>query len=92
MRKKGFLAVLCAVVLLAALGSPCFGTENGIEWTAAERDFILEHPVIRLGVDPEFVPYEFIDESGEYKGIAADYLALLSERTGLTFEVAKNLT
>jgi two-component system sensor histidine kinase/response regulator len=51
-----------------------------------------EHPVIRLGVDPGFVPFEFIDENGEYKGIAADYLALISEKTGLQFEVVKGLT
>ena len=36
----------------------------------------------------EFVPFEFIDERGEYKGIAADYLALISEKTGLQFEIA----
>ncbi|MGI6469311.1 MAG: transporter substrate-binding domain-containing protein [Syntrophomonadaceae bacterium] len=48
--------------------------------------------MIRLGVDPGFVPFEFIDEDGEYKGITADYLALISEKTGLQFEVAKGLT
>lgn len=48
--------------------------------------------MIRLGVDPEFVPFEFIDENGEYKGIAADYLSLISEKTGLQFEVVKSLT
>ena len=53
--------------------------------------FIKAHPVIRLGVDPGFVPFEFI-ENGEYKGIAADYLALISEKTGLEFEVAEGLT
>ena len=44
--------------------------------------FMKEHPVIRLGVDPEFVPFEFIDIDGEYKGIAADYLSLIKERLG----------
>lgn len=47
--------------------------------------------MIRLGVDPEFVPFEFIDEYGEYKGIATDYLALISAKTGLQFEVVKGL-
>jgi len=63
-----------------------------IEFTAAEKQFIKEHPVIRLGVDPQFVPYEFIDSDGQYKGIAADYMKLLSERTGIKLEVAPNLT
>ena len=36
-----------------------------------------------LGVDPTFVPYEFIDSDGLYKGIAADYIALICEKDGL---------
>ena len=56
--------------MLTTVVSPCFGAENGINWTEDELAFIKEHPVIRLGVDPGFVPYEFffIDENGEYKG------------------------
>ena len=38
------------------------------------------------------VPYEFIDTDGEYKGIAADYIKLISERTGLNMVVQKDLT
>ena len=57
-----------------------------------EIKFIQEHPVIHLGVDPEFIPYEFFDSDGVYKGIAADYLDLFSKKTGLQFEVAKGLT
>ncbi len=48
--------------------------------------------MIRVGVDPGFVPFEFIDENGEYKGIAADYLSLISKKTGLQFEIMKGLT
>jgi len=51
-----------------------------------------EHPLILLGIDPEFIPFEFIDENGEYKGIAADYLSLVSEKTGLQFEVVRGKT
>jgi signal transduction histidine kinase/DNA-binding response OmpR family regulator len=51
-----------------------------------------EHPVIHLGVDPWFVPFEFIDENGEYVGITADYITLISEISGLQFEISKGLT
>ena len=63
-----------------------------IQFTEEEKEFIKEHPVIHLGVDPEFTPYEFIDNDGGYKGIAADYVKLLSEKTGMKFEVEQNLT
>jgi two-component system sensor histidine kinase/response regulator len=78
--------------MLTTITTPCFAAENGVSWTEDELAFMEEHPVIRLGVDPGFVPFEFIDEDGEYKGIAADYLALISEKTGLQFEVVKGLT
>ncbi len=63
-----------------------------IELTEAEIKFIEEHPVIHLAVDPNFVPYEFFDTDGVYKGIAADYIDLICERTGLHMEVAAGLT
>jgi len=70
----------------------CFAKANEIEFTSAEREFIQKHPVIRLGVDPLFVPYEFFDSDGQYKGIAADYIKLISERTGIKMEVKQDLT
>jgi len=45
--------------------------ENRIGLTEEELAFVEEHPVIRLGVDPKFVPFEFINEDGEYAGITA---------------------
>jgi signal transduction histidine kinase/CheY-like chemotaxis protein/HPt (histidine-containing phosphotransfer) domain-containing protein len=62
-----------------------------IDLTQSEKEFIAEHPEIRLGVDPEFIPYEFIDSDGEYKGIAADYIDLICQKTGLKMTVAKDL-
>jgi two-component system sensor histidine kinase/response regulator len=82
--------IASSVIILAATASSlCLAAEHSIHWTEDEQIFIEEHPVIRLGVDPEFAPFEFIDAHGEYKGIAADYLALIGEKTGLQFEVAR---
>lgn len=65
---------------------------NRIELSAEEEQFIEEHPVIRTGVDPEFIPYEFIDTDGAYKGISEEYQQLIEERTGLVFEPVMGLT
>ncbi|NCB36505.1 MAG: transporter substrate-binding domain-containing protein, partial [Clostridia bacterium] len=64
----------------------------GAVWTEEEARFIREHPVIRLGVDPEFVPYEFFDEDGQYTGITSEYLNLISRISGLRFDAALGLT
>lgn len=88
------LAVACVTALAitpaahAAESSP----QPQIQLTQEEQDFIRNNPVIHLGVDPTFVPYEFIDTDGQYKGIAADYIALICEKTGLQMEVKKGLT
>jgi len=54
--------------------------------TPEERRWIAEHPVIRYAVDPGFIPYEFLDEKGEHRGISSDYVRLLSERLGITMQ------
>ncbi len=67
-------------------------TEEDIGLTAEEKEFISGHPIIRLGVDPTFIPYEFFDSDGTYKGIAVDYIELICARTGLKMIPATGLT
>ena len=86
------LSVIIFAIIFSVMAAPCFAADNSISWTEDELAFMDKHPVIRLGIDPEFVPFEFIDDDGEHKGIAADYLSLISEKTGLHFEVVKGLS
>ncbi len=60
--------------------------------TDAEREFIRNHPVIRVGPDPMFPPIEFFDEEGRYVGVAADFLKEIGTRTGLRFEAVRHET
>jgi signal transduction histidine kinase/DNA-binding NarL/FixJ family response regulator/HPt (histidine-containing phosphotransfer) domain-containing protein len=66
--------------------------DAAIELSDAELKFIAEHPVIRVGVDPKFVPFEFFAEDGTYTGIASDYIAIIQTKTGLTLEIQTGLT
>ncbi len=98
MKPIKWIAAALAVFSVTALAlSPvAHAAENSpqpqIQLTQEEQDFIRNNPVIHLGVDPTFVPYEFIDTDGQYKGIAADYIALICEKTGLQMEVREGLT
>ena len=67
------------------------GSEHQVRLNASEAAFLAAHPVIRAGVDPAFIPYEFIDEDGRYKGIAADVLSLICRNTGLQISVRVDL-
>ena len=91
-RRRCAGCAIFAVIFCMAFAVLCAAADAGIDFTDEELEFINTHPVIRIGVDPEFVPYEFIDENGEHKGISADYLAKIAERTGLQFEIVKGLS
>jgi ABC-type amino acid transport substrate-binding protein len=57
--------------------------------TEAERAWLRAHPVIRVGIDRDFAPYEWLDEKGKFVGINADILRLLEPRLGVRFEVVE---
>ena len=63
-----------------------------LKYTPEEKAWLTEHGRILLGVDPEFVPFEFIDVDGSYRGMCADYVNLISERTGIAMDIAPNLS
>ncbi len=84
--------IFTSLFLLMVFSNVCFAKTNEIEFTQAEKEFIQQHPFIQLGVDPQFIPYEFFDSDGQYKGIAADYIKLINERTGLNIEVKQDIT
>lgn len=67
------------------------GTEQ-IALTREEKAWIRDHPVIRVGVNPEFAPYAYIAEDGTFRGIASDYIELLNRRLGLNMQAVPGLT
>ncbi len=85
---RRILYILCLLILLIN----GIASADSLDFTEAERDFISAHPEIKVGVDPHFLPFEFIDTDGSYKGIAADYIKLIEERTGLKFVIMEGLT
>ncbi len=87
------LAFLLVLIFFAFQFQVLYATSiTKLPLTPEETEFIEAHPIIYLAIDPKFYPYEFLDSDGNYKGIAADYIKLISEKTGLQFEVTKNLT
>ncbi|SFP06528.1 EAL domain-containing protein [Pseudomonas borbori] len=51
-----------------------------------ERNWLAEHPVLRLGIDTAWPPFEFRDPQGRYQGLAADYIALFEQRLGVSLQ------
>ena len=52
-----------------------------------EQAWLKQHPVILLGIDRHFPPYEWLDKQNNYQGIAADFLHLIEQRVGIHFDI-----
>ncbi len=65
--------------------------KDRIPLTDSEREWLDSHRDIRLGVDPNWPPYDYIDMSGNHGGLAADVLKLLSERLGIDIRLVSGL-
>ncbi len=60
-------------------------------FSKAEREFIRQHPVIVVGGEMDWPPYDYVKD-GRYLGAADDYLKLLEASTGLAFQVKTGYT
>ena len=52
-----------------------------------EHQWLHDHPVIRIGIDRNFAPYEWIDDEGNYIGIAADFIQLIKQQLDTNVEI-----
>jgi len=83
-----WLAFWCLLVPGMVLAEP----QAHVLLTSEEKAWLRECPKIRLGVDPDASPTEFVSRDGAYLGIASDMVRFVSDRLGINFEVQKGLT
>ncbi|MBQ0712156.1 MAG: transporter substrate-binding domain-containing protein [Porticoccus sp.] len=72
------------------LSVDAFKDQDKIKLTEAEQKWLDAHPVIRLAPDISWPPVEWVDEGGQYSGLASDYIRLIEGKLGIQFEVEKN--
>ncbi len=78
---KIFVYLLFVVTMLFAADT------SKIEFTAEEKAYIEKTKSIKMCVDPDWVPFERINEKGEHEGIAADLVQTVADRVGLKIEL-----
>ena len=61
-----------------------------LQLTEDEKKWLVEHPHIIVGMDPDYAPYEWVDKDGNHIGIVVDYMHKLEKILGLRFEIVKN--
>ena len=75
------------LIALVLLSNPVLAAE--IELSAEESKWLSAHPTIRLAIDNDWPPFEYIDEQNHYVGMAAEYIRLVGTKLGIHFDVEK---
>jgi ABC-type amino acid transport substrate-binding protein/serine phosphatase RsbU (regulator of sigma subunit) len=62
------------------------------DFTAEEQAWIDAHPVVTVGGEMDWKPFDFVDDYGIYSGVADDYLKRLAQISGLRFDVRTDMS
>jgi two-component system sensor histidine kinase EvgS len=68
-------------------GSDILLTDQKLQLTDREEQWLAQHPVVRVVVNEAFTPLTFFDSDGNFRGVTADLLELIRLRTGLRFDI-----
>ncbi|WP_420793320.1 ATP-binding protein [Pseudomonas aphyarum] len=63
--------------------------QSRVSLSDSEQQWLDQHPVVRVGAIDDFAPLTFFDADGRFSGLAAQLLNLISQRSGLRFEVVR---
>ena len=86
-----FLCIaVCAACLFAfpsdaSLMEDFRSSGEAVELSGEERDYLAALGPVTVCPDPDWMPFEHVDEQGNFTGIAADLLELIAGRLGIEF-------
>src|SRR5215468_2723949 len=84
--------LMLMTVGLSVSNAHLFASTNALEagrvtLSPEEREWITRHPVMRVGGVTDLAPFSYVLPDGNLSGINIDILNLISQRTGLKFEL-----
>ncbi len=80
-------SIVVLLLLLLSYSVLSYSDHSQSMFSETEIEYISNRSAVSFCIDPNWLPYEGIDEHGSYVGIAADYFKLFSEHTGLDFKL-----
>ena len=63
-----------------------------VELNPKEIAWLAAHPNIRIGADPDYAPYSFVNDSGQFSGVSAEFVQILNKRLGINMRMIPGLT
>jgi len=83
---RNAVTIFCILLLQGLIySSPALPAE--LMLSTEEKQWLADHPIIRLSPDPAFAPIEEVTDNGEYVGMAADYMELIEKKINFKFTV-----
>ncbi len=93
MRQNIFIKLFSIVALFSLPATALISAPSSeLELTESELLWLQENPSVSFTGDPNWLPYEAFDSSGQYIGIVAEHLRLISELTGISFLMSPSKT
>ena len=78
--KRCFISALILIALFLVVSTL---QAADLSLTDAEKAWIKKHPEITIAFDEDYAPYSFLDQNGEFKGIAVDFARKMASRAGI---------
>lgn len=76
------------IVFLLLINSPVLrGHTNTNTFTSNELAYLESIGPVTMCVDPDWRPFEYLSDEGNYSGIAADLIQVIARRTGIEFKL-----
>ena len=64
-------------------------SQSRVKLSASEQYWLDRHPQVDVGVVEDFAPLTFFNAEGQFSGLTAQLLTLISQRSGLNFNVLR---
>jgi ABC-type amino acid transport substrate-binding protein len=88
--RTSFLSLLFLVAFSGATPTSIQASNSTLTLSEDEKQWLADHPTIRLAVDIDWSPFEYIDDDNNYVGMASEYIALVGKKLGIEFAVEKD--
>ncbi|PTN37319.1 PAS domain S-box protein [Desulfonatronum sp. SC1] len=86
LQRVGLIVLVTALIVVSPLGGAVRGADVGL--TGEERAWLSDNQdKLVLWYDRTFPPIEYASERGEFRGMAAEVMALIASRLGISFQV-----
>lgn len=78
-----------AIELRWSAGRPSTAGQQQVRLSASEQRWLERHPTVTVGAIDNFPPLTFYDAQGRLSGLTVQLLKLISQRSGLTFQMQR---